>query len=502
MAAKNFAGNTLHPIKITKDNETVEISNQSLRLDARSKQISYELKWTIGHIRHSQTVLLKAGENYIINKSDWRELDKHDRITNNLKLSIQAQDICEDFLFGPSKNHSELESVSFQKTENGIKILFRIMDMDNVVSLMEQNFTFGFEESEQELRDQINDNLSEIPGYFKDFEDLKLVIEMGSDVDNNYSKTTTFSTNHKYLAKGKSGPVRIEVTDHYQRKFHQEQFETKIMGNNLCFSVIDCKENGERQKRSNEIGLSYSNYADAFTEIEEFNTRLDYFLIDRPIKSIKSYAVKIPVQKWKSKFALEIDYIRVDWLTHSPIAVFIPHLTLLEEKARAVNITNAEFEYDNDSIFPIKLLFTYPMEHPFTKSSDGERQYGIPTEQLVPYILRHGEKKFRRTLGKKTETGWIEYGIYKEKSLFENAPFIPIELNPIIKEYTGKSTGKTFFYDVYNGLVGYLSDDSFFIEIENIQMWMIGKEEGLHVESRFKKYFPPDEKWDNSEGTS
>jgi len=488
-------------IKIIKVNDSLEITNQSLRLNARHNPISCKLKWTMDYFTLPQTVLLKAEEKHIINKLDWRELFKHDRSTSDLKLSIQVQGSSREFSFGPSKNFSELESVSFQKTESGIKISFGIIDMNDVASTMEQNFTFGFEESDQGIRDRINKKLPELPGYFKDFKDSKLVIEMGLDPDEVYSKTATFNTNHNYLGENKRKPVRIEVTHHYQWKLHQEQIETKMIDTNLCFSVINCKENGERQKRSNQIGLYFSNYADAFTEIEDFNIRSDYFLIDRPIKSNKNYTVKIPGQKWDSKFALEVDYIRMAEGAHSLITGFIPHLTLLEEKPRAVSITNAEFEYDNDSFFPTKLLFTYPMENPFDNKFSKERQYGIPTEQLVPYILRHGEKKFRRTLGKKTETGWVEYGIYKEKSSFDNAPFIPIKLNPIIEEYTGKKTGKTFFYDVYRGLIGYLGDDGFFKEIEKIQMWMIRKKDDLDIESWFEEYFPPDEKWDDLEGT-
>jgi hypothetical protein len=502
VAVKNYNGKNNFPIIIIKNDDGVEISNHSLRLDALHKPIRYALKWTINSIQLSETVSLKAKETHHIDKSDWRKLGKEGAITDNLKLSIQAQDITEEFLLGPSKNISELKSISFQKTEGGMKILFQIIDMDFAVSTIEHCFKLGFEESIQEIGEKMNKGFEEIPKVGRNFEDSIFELEIDSDLDKDYTRFMSFTTNrNKHLRNGERG-FGLEVTHDYRPTFHQEQVAPEVLENKLLFSVVNCKENGDKQKCENEINLCFSDDNKANDAVKEFNDRSEHFLIERPKKEkwLSRNEVKILGKRGREKFAFDIDYLfEKEVSVDLPISGFIPHLTLLEEKLRPVEIRTAKFDYDGGK-FPKYLDFVVLMAHPFNNVKKC-RNFSLPYRnskkknlsfaKSIFRLINGGDENWRWDLARNLDSKWAKYEIFKEKSTFENAPFIPIKLDHLIEEYTGKKTGRIYHFDIFKGTVGYLCKNGSLEEIEDIQMWMVRKEEDLDTDC-FEKYFSLD----------
>ncbi len=452
------------------DDELIKISNSSLRLSSQNIPIRCSLTWKLDHIQHPQTVSLTAGQTESIHKSDWRQLETYNRITNNLKLLIQAQGLSKEFSLGFSKNISELKSISVKKHDHGIIISLQISDMNNVEDTKEQYFKLDENESPQEFSDRINAGIEQIPGFVEYFTDSIVELEVDSSKYENYLKILTFTTNYQYIRSGYSGDMKIRVNQQYQPTFHQEQIQTIKFKDELVFSLVNNKKNGGKEKLEDRINLSYETIDEVNYAVEEFNKNSEYVIIDKPKNDIAKFAVHISEKNRREKYAFEIDFLRKITLNGSPDYGFIPHITLLKSELMAENITNAELIYFDDEIYPKILRFTFLARNPFTTGDSETKTWSIPNSPdkdlsvLTDFLKKNGVNSYRKTIGRQTKTGWIAYEVYRNKTSFENtcngikvkSPLIPLKLDPIIKLHTGKITGRNYFFDVFNCKVGVL----------------------------------------------
>jgi len=488
MAGDRFFGNLPVPVIINQiDDENIKISNQSLRLDTMRFPINYYLKWNIGGVQHSQTIALSAGSEQTINKSDWRDLDAFPRSTENLKLSIVAQNEHIGFSLGHSRNMSVIEAIDLHETESGIRTTIKIIDMDGNHSTEDYDLELpivsksGVTESLQIPRPVDKIIFSE------DFKKSSITIDAEDIIEDKVARTTKISTlnNEKLL---------ISYSEIYRLKFTQKEIiREHAQRNNLCFSVINCNDNGEEQQQSNEIKLSFSDTDACAKAVNEFNSRSDYFLTENPrrnphLNELLGLANMIPVEISSSEtaknYAFEVIYLE-HWIANSvDISIFTPHITLRKSEQQAVEITNVQFKYD-DGGFPDKLIYTYKTENKFDASRPQSRNWVIPdpnsTKTLInmlPYLeIPRGWQinRFMPTLGERTKTGWRHKGVLILKSSFKSAPYIPLKMNEISKYYTGQGIMENFYFDVFDGTI-HLSPPNEFNGMGLIQRWMLEKQ--------------------------
>ena len=479
MVARGFGGEISVPVIIEKiDDENIKISNHSLRLDTMRFPINYDLKWNIGGIQHSQTIALSAGSEQTINKSDWRDLDAFPRSTENLKLSIVAQNEHIGFSLGHSRNMSVIEAIDLHETESGIRTTIKIIDMDGNHSTEDYDLELPIESKLGGVDYLEIPKKSNKMDYSECFKNSSITIDRRDIVEETVAKTTKIST---------TNDMRLLISDIYRLKFTQKGIKSAHKeNNNLCFRVINCKENGEEQHQSNEIELFFSDSDVCEEAVNDFNSRSDYYLTENPhfpgTKDTKIISVEIPCLKViPIRYAFEVVYLK----RHHPetdISIFSPHITLRKSKDQAVEITNAEFKYNEDG-FPIKLTFTYKMENSFDKKG-GEKvkNWTIPPDHkeiahMRPFFekINSRRNKFMKVMGKMTGTGWSHKEVFISKSSFISAPYIPIKMNKISEHYTGQGIMENFYFDVFDGTI-HTSPPNEFNGRGLIQGWMLEKQ--------------------------